>query len=212
MDFATGTYRILEPGTYKVIEDVLFGINAGEYSAPNEVGNWYPKHEQEREYMGSGGTFIGPYGMGFFAGFAIESDDVTIDLNGHSLAMSKMFHHQQRWFSVIEVGSKAFISGQGPANFGPYMVYANNVEIKNGVVGRSSHHGIHANGFNDLYVHDVVIRDFEVAGMALNGFTNACNINSVAYADMGKDVDRIAAARDVFENKKGMPSSSTAYV
>ena len=60
--------------------------------------------------------------MGFFAGFAIESDDVTIDLNGHSLAMSKVFHHQQRWFSVIEVGSKAFISGQGPANFGPYMV------------------------------------------------------------------------------------------
>ena len=122
--------------------------------------------------MGSGGTFIGPYGMGFFAGFAIESDDVTIDLNGHELAMSKVFHHQQRWFSIIEVGSKAFISGQGPANFGPYMTYANNVEIRNGVVGRSSHHGIHANGFENLYVHDVVIRDFEVAGMALNGFVN----------------------------------------
>jgi len=279
-DFATGTYRILEPGIYKVMEDVLFDMNAGDYAAPNEVGNWYPKHEQEREYMGSGGTFIGPYGMGFFAGFAIESDDVTIDLNGHSLAMSKVFHHQQRWFSVIEVGSKAFISGQGPANFGPYMVYANNVEIKNGVVGRSSHHGIHANGFNDLYVHDVVIRDFEVAGMALNGFTNARlenvevgpvyqevpvmgvftqarimlprlrnimennpsgrvsfsgrprsqtaaelydelvaqmdimfehNINGVAYADMDEDADRIAAARDVFENKNGLPSSSTAY-
>jgi len=281
-DFATGTYRITSPGVYRVMEDVEFDMNSGDYAAPNEVGNWYPRAEQEREYMGSGGTFIGPYGMGFFAGFAIESDDVTIDLNGHSLAMSRVFHHQQRWFSIIEVGSKAFISGQGPANFGPYMVYANNVEIKNGVLGRTSHHGLHANGFNDLYVHDLVIRDFEVAGMALNGFTNARlenvevgpvyqevpvmgvftqarimlprlrnimennptgrvsfsgrprsqtaaelydelvaqmdimfehNINGVAYEDMAayEDADRIAAARDVFENKNGLPSSSTAY-
>merc|ERR1719229_2018478 len=86
------------------------------------------------------------------------------------MRMSKVFHHQQRWFSVIEVGSKAFISGQGPANFGPYMVYANNVVIKNGIVGRSSHHGIHANGFENLTIQDVIIRDFEVAGMAMNGF------------------------------------------
>ncbi len=77
---AMGTYRSLEPGTYKAMEGVLFGMNAGDYSAPNEVGNWYPKYEQEHDYMGSDGTFIGPYGMGIFAGFAIESDD----LNGHS--------------------------------------------------------------------------------------------------------------------------------
>ena len=53
-------------------------------------------------------------------------------------------------FSIIEVGSKAFISGQGPANFGPYMTYAKNAIIKNGVIGRSSHHGIHANGVENL--------------------------------------------------------------
>merc|ERR1719334_2458141 len=208
--------------------------------------------------------------MGFFAGFAIESDDVTIDLNGHELKMSAAFH-QQHWFSIIEVGSKSFISGQGPANFGPYMIYANKVEIKN---------GIHANGFENLYVHDVVIKDFEVAGMALNGFVNAKienvevgpvyqevpvmgvftqarimlprlrnimennpegtvtfhdrpraytagdlydelvaqmdimfdhNINGVAYDEMDESPERIAAARDVFENVNGLPSSSTAY-
>jgi len=279
-DFADGTYRITAPGVYKVMEDIEFEMNAGSHANPNDEGQWYPREDQEREYMGSGGTFIGPYGMGFFAGFAIESDDVTIDLNGHELKMSRAFHHQQRWFSIIEVGSKAFISGQGPANFGPYMVYANNVEIKNGIVGRSSHHGIHANGFENLYVHDVVIKDFEVAGMALNGFVNAKienvevgpvyqevpvmgvftqarimlprlrnimennpegtvtfhnrpraytagdlydelvaqmdimfdhNINGVAYEDMDESEERIAAARDVFENKNGLPSSSTAY-
>lgn len=111
--------------------------------------------------------------MGFFACFVVEADDVTIDLKGHSLSMSKAFHHQQRWFSIIEVGSKVFISGQGPANFGPYLVCANNVDIKNGVIGRSSHHGIHTNGFEQLYVYVVAIRDFEVAGMALNRFVGA---------------------------------------
>ena len=99
-------------------------------------GAWYPREHQERQYMGAGGTFIGPYAMGFFAGFTIESDDVTIDLNGHEIGMSTAFHLQQRWFAVIEIGSKAFISGQGPGNFGPYMVYANNVVIKNGIIGR----------------------------------------------------------------------------
>mmetsp|Transcript_39963 Transcript_39963/g.63972 ORF Transcript_39963/g.63972 Transcript_39963/m.63972 type:complete len:993 (+) Transcript_39963:182-3160(+) len=169
-DFKDGTYRILQPGIYKIMEDIEFDMNAGDYSNPNAEGMWYPREEQEREYMGSGGTFIGPYAMGFFAGFAIEADDVTVDLNGHTLKMSAVFHHQQRWFSVIEVGSKAFISGQGPANFGPYMTYANNVVIKNGIIGRSSHHGIHANGFENLHIHDVVVKDFEVAGMAMNGF------------------------------------------
>ena len=73
-------------------------------------------------------------------------------------------------FSIIEVGSKAFISGQGPGYFGPYMTYADNVVIKNGVVGLSSHHGIHANGFQNMHIHDVIVRNFEVAGIALNGF------------------------------------------
>eukprot|EP01084_Bolivina_argentea_P098202 176497_1 len=176
-DFAHGTYRILKPGIYRVMEDIEFDMNSGDYSSPNAAGAWYPREDQELSYMGAGGTFIGPYGMGFFAGFAIESDDVTIDLNGHSLAMSRVFHLQQRWFAVIEVGSKAFISGQGPANFGPYMVYAKNVLIENGVIGRSSHHGIHANGFENLTIRDVIVRDFEVAGMAMNGFVGLKLLN-----------------------------------
>mmetsp|Transcript_26979 Transcript_26979/g.44251 ORF Transcript_26979/g.44251 Transcript_26979/m.44251 type:complete len:991 (-) Transcript_26979:547-3519(-) len=169
-DFADGTYRILQPGIYRLMEDIELEMNSGDHSNPNAADMWYPREEQEADYMGAGGTFIGPYAMGFFAGFAIESDDVTIDLNGHEMKMNKIFHHQQRWFSIIEVGSKAFISGQGPANFGPYMTYANNVEIKNGIIGLSSHHGIHANGFNNLYIHDVTVQHFEVAGMAMNGF------------------------------------------
>merc|ERR1719356_1935353 len=37
------------------------------------------------------------------------------------------------------------------------------------------------------------------------------NIEGVDYEHMDEDPERIAAARDVFENKNGLPSSSTAY-
>ena len=169
------------------MEDIEFEMNSGDLSNPNGDGSWYPRHDQEETYMGAGGSFIGPYAMGFFAGFAIESDDVTIDLNGHELSMSKVYHMQQRWFSIIEVGSKAFISGQGPANFGPYMTYAKNTVIKNGIIGRSSHHGIHANGVENMLVKDVHVRNFEVAGMAVNGFINL-EIENVEVGPVYQDV------------------------
>ena len=38
------------------------------------------------------------------------------------------------------------------------------------------------------------------------------NINGVAYKGMDEDADRISPARGLFENKNGLPSSSTAYV
>ena len=99
-------------------------------------GSWSPHKDQSSTYEGSDGSFIGPYSMGFFAGFAIESDDVTIDLNEHEIKMSDTFHFQQRWFAIIEIGSSPFILGQGPGNFGPHMVYAKRVTVKNGIIGR----------------------------------------------------------------------------
>ena len=169
-DLKSGTYRITSSGTYKMMEDIEFAMNGDVDVSPNEEGQWYPRSEQEPEYEGSGGSFVGPYAMGFFAGFAIEADDVVLDLNGFSLSMSAAFHAQQRWFSVIEIGSKPFIPGQGPSNFGPYIKYAQNVVIRNGMIGRSSHHGIHGNAVQNVLIRDVVIRDFEVAGISLNGF------------------------------------------
>eukprot|EP01083_Nonionella_stella_P161348 528355_1 len=82
---------------------------------------------------------------GTFAGFEVESNDIAIDLNG-----------QQR-FSVIRVGSKAFIFCQGSANVAPYMVNGKIVLICNGVIGeigRSSHQAIHVNRFVNLMCGD----------------------------------------------------------
>ena len=58
------------------------------------------------------------------------------NLNGHSLAMSKYFYHQQRLFTTIELST---------ANFGGNPTVASNVEIKNGIIDLTSHHGIHGN-------------------------------------------------------------------
>lgn len=171
-DFTSGTYRITQPGYYIVMEDIEFNMNAGDYDSPNDIGAWYPKEEQNDYYEGSDSTFVGPYSMGFFAGIAIEADDVTIDLNGYTLSMSKEFHLQQRWFSIIEIGSKAFISGQGPGLFGAFMTSANTVTIRDGTLGLSSHHGIHANSPSNVIIKDLTIKDFEVAGIAINGFSS----------------------------------------
>ena len=53
-----------------------------------------------------------------------------------------------------------------------YRVAASNVVIKDGVLGRSSHHGIHGNDVHNVRIHNVEIKDFEVAGIALNGFVD----------------------------------------
>ena len=58
----------------------------------------------------------------------------------------------------------------GPHNFTTERINgANHVSISNGVLGRASHHGIH--GHNNSYVrlHNLTIRDFEVAAISLNG-------------------------------------------
>ena len=59
----------------------------------------------------------------------------------------------------------------GPSNFGSTDVhYASDVVIKNGLLGLTSHHGIHGNNNKNIVLRDLIIRDFEVAGVALNGF------------------------------------------
>ncbi len=125
--------------------------------------------------------------MGFFAGLAVESHDVTIDLNTHTLKMSQVFYLQQRWFSLIELGSKAFISGQGPGNFGAFLTNAYNVVIKNGELGLSSHHGIHGNSATNVQITNLRVKDFEVAGIAMNGFDTLL-IENVEVGPCAKDV------------------------
>ena len=79
----------------------------------------------------------------------------------------------QRFFAVIELASSPFISAKGPAQFvsnnGAAFKAANNVKIFGpGVIGRSSHHGIHGNNNSNVTITGITFRDFEVAAVAMN--------------------------------------------
>ena len=95
-----------------------------------------------------------------------------MDLNEHVLEQSKAFFFQQGFFSVIELGSQPFLPMHGPGNFGANPKVAENVIIKNGVIGRSSHHGIHGNNNKNIQIINVQIKHFVTHGVQLNGFAD----------------------------------------
>ena len=144
-DFTSGTYRIEEGGTYKIMEDIVFEFNMGSLDDPQAQNGWKPNSEQVDRYPGAGvAQGRDEYFLGFFAGITIETDDVVLDLNGKSLEMSDIFY-QQRWFTIISLTSQFFLPGNGPGFFGYNARSVSNVVIKDGTLGLSSHFGIHGN-------------------------------------------------------------------
>ena len=185
-DFLDGTYRIVESGTYVIMEDIAFDFNgpsdlemASDSFSPNNIDgdelHWFPTHSQAVRGGAYPGLFDyeGVYTLGFFAGITVEADFVTIDLNGHRLQQSERFYFQQRFFSLIELASRTFLPGAGQANWGLADVfYASNVEVKDGILGRSSHHGIHGLKNNEVLISNVNVEHFDIAGLQCNGCHN----------------------------------------
>merc|ERR550525_1105493 len=56
--------------------------------------------------------------------------------------------------------------------FGYDPVFANNVVIKDGTLGLSSHHGIHGHYNKDVTISNVHIKDFETHGVQMSYFDN----------------------------------------
>ena len=198
-DFEYGTYIIDRPGVYRLGEDISFNPNspatltadladgtippqtAAALGLPNPVDAYsssLPLFTQLA--VGDPGPFTpgGPldarydpaaYGVGFFAALAVEADGVVIDLDGHTIEQSPEHALLQRFFAVIELADQPFMPAQGPAGFGEELVPAKNVVIKNGTIGRSSHHGIHGNANENIKVRNVHFDGYEVGAIALNG-------------------------------------------
>lgn len=184
-DFSAGTYRITKPGKYLLYQDVEFeprGPGVTETLFPDKDSKAYPQ--------------LAGYFLGFFAAITVEADDVEIDCKGHEIKMSEKFWKHQRFFATIELGSKPFISGQGPPQFSSYITTqgavksANNVIISNCKLGRSSHHGIHGNDNRGVTLRNIQVYDFEVGGVALNGATDV----HIEDADIGPSLDRAFSA------------------
>jgi hypothetical protein len=163
-DFNTGTYRIQTPGIYILLEDIVFNPNPeNDYKPyPND-----PRYSQPPKLAGT--TYSKPFSLGFFAAITVECTQVCIDLNGHSIAQSQAHALQQRFYANIDLASTPFLPNQGPGDFGPTIHPGKRCWIKNGTLGLSSHHGIHGNNSSAIIIENLIIRDFEVAGVALNG-------------------------------------------
>ena len=146
--FEFGSLFISTPETKVILqEDIIFGKD------------WGPTHIPDARA-------ISP--LGWFAAIVVTANGVDIDLNGFEIRMDPIFYVHQRFFALIELADKPFIISQGPANFGKFHCVSN-VNIYNGSLGLSSHHGIHGNNVTDLHIWNLRIRDFEVGAIHING-------------------------------------------
>ena len=185
-DFDKGTYRIRTPGIYWLSEDIEFSPNSNIYSNsdcetfPNVLDNFHPEPGQMNEYP------TPPYQFGFFAAITIECDDVIINLNQYTIQQSRIHYFHQRFYSNIELNKSPFLSHQGPSSFGD-PGFPKNICIRNGTIGLSSHHGIHGNGNTNILLEDLIINQFEVAGIAINGGKNVV-CRHIEIRDSSRDV------------------------
>eukprot|EP01084_Bolivina_argentea_P030213 56020_1 len=170
-DFEGGTYRIISSGLYCLTESISFNPIPGNINSPNTFGAWHPTNP--KQFPGCSTASDGAFALGFFAAISIETSDVTIDLNNHIIEMDYTFYLQQRFYSHIEIGPQPFLPNFGPADFGSQFINVKNIEIRNGELGLTSHHGIHSNNPTNVAIHHLKIYDFEVAGIQLNGFHGA---------------------------------------
>lgn len=173
-DFDKGTYMIESPGTYCLGEDISFDPNSPEMLREQLEDESITAYESSRPLKSQLGFIMGEYspaafGLGFFAAIAVDAQDVTIDLKGYRLEQSKRHALLQRFYANIEAADRPFIKGQGPHDFGKAVGSADGLTIKNGTIGRSSHHGIHGNRAKNVTIENVKFEDFEVAAVALNG-------------------------------------------
>jgi len=165
-NFTNGTVRITKPGIYILQENINF--------EPNPNNDFMPTGQQ----IGSGQYPVGTdgaYHLGFFAAITVEATGVILDLNGKTIKQTPLHNLQQRFYANIEMANAPFIPAQGPATFSTPSNFkaGEKVLIKNGILGSSSHHGIHGNKMKDIILQNLSVEDFEVAGIALNGTINS---------------------------------------
>ena len=185
-NFETGTYRITQPGVYKLSGDIVF--------APNESDDFRPLSTQTLYEDPAYAKY------GFFAAITIETVGVTLDMCGYSLKQSDAFAVAQRFYSNILLNSTPDIAGEGPAPCCCNTGVAHQTTIKNGLLGRSAQHGIMGNGNTQICITSMTIENFEEQGISLNGFNDVI-VNQTLIGPTSTDVKvnaQFGAARNMY--------------
>jgi hypothetical protein len=166
-DFKYGTYLIERSGYYYLTEDIVFIPN--KYYRSKGGRDFLPTPEQ-RKGKYSHSSFI----LGFYSAININTSNVIIDLNGYSISQHKLYCLQQRFFQVIQLNNSPFIFGQGPS--GTFakdgFIKTENIVIKNGTIGLTSHYCIHGNDNKNVLIENLTCKHFESGGIALNNVDN----------------------------------------
>lgn len=166
--FADGTLIIDQPGSYKLCDDIVFCPHNNldvESASDEEIAEAFdPIVQGNPKYNNN------EYALGFFAAIAVQADDVSLSLNGYSIAQCREHALMQRFFAVIELASAPFTDGVGPHDFvSSTFTPAKNFKLTGpGTVGLSSHHGIHGNENENVQISGVTFKDFEVGAVSLN--------------------------------------------
>jgi len=172
-DFDEGTLIIDRPGAYKLCEDITFKPMVKSIESSDD-----PLEAFQPDFS-TGKYDPRAYGLGFFAAISVATSEVQLYLNGHTLQQSREHQIAQRFYANIELASAPFIATTGPHEFVGTDEDTNPPpsELKSardfylfgpGVIGRSSHHGIHGNGNQKIQISGVTFQDFEVAAVSLN--------------------------------------------
>lgn len=111
---------------------------------------------------------------GFFAGIVMDGKNINLDLRGFTIKMSEECNLQLRFFSLIELNNSPFPLRDGLplSESKTKWESGKNITIENGTLGLSSHSGIHGNNNSNIVIQNMIIKDFEVGGIMLNGSSN----------------------------------------
>ena len=211
-DFAQGTLRIKHPCKLKLTSNISFNPNRGTFLPDGKVDpartlDWFPSRSVASNMDATFGYFTGDviqaYGIGFFAAIAIEAEGVVVDLNSYTIAQHPEHSVMQQFFSCIELGDQPFPTNSGPFNFGSDLRRAKKVWIKNGILGYSSHHNLHANDSQEILVSAVTLKDCTVAGVSMNGSRKVALID-VEFKGHRKDVTVRGAFNEIRLDEKLM--------
>lgn len=187
-DFKEKSFIISSPGNYVLTENISFSPKVESLLKLNVESLKYPEllmfpSTIERESNGNS------LNLGYFAAIIVASDNVLIDLNGFTIQQSNIHMAMQRFFAVIELANSPFPPTKGPANFTTtnQFISVENVTLRNGIIGQSSHHGIHCNSCKNIKFQDLLVRNFEVAGISLNAADNV-TFENIIVEDSRRDI------------------------
>lgn len=132
-----------------------------------------------------------PFHLGFFGAIIVRAGGIDIDLNGHRIDQAEVYRSRQRFFALIEVGVTP-LPGNGRVGFTTKEVPLNDISIRNGVLGASSHFGIHsvAGGYRWKIKH-IKFDMFETGAISLTA-VNDCLITD---CDIGHSAAPLTTAR-----------------